>query len=104
MNMTSPNPGRYITGSALKRVAVAVAFAAIVSSLPLRVAFADDNDRRGQDQHQDRGRYDNQDHGRRGPPPRASRYHRYPVYAPPPVYYPRDDSPGIRLVFPINIR
>lgn len=31
-------------------------------------------------------------------------YHRYPVYAPPPVYYPRHESPGISLFFPFEIR
>lgn len=34
----------------------------------------------------------------RPPPPR---YHRY---VPPPIYYPQIQSPGINLVFPIDIR
>jgi hypothetical protein len=34
---------------------------------------------------------------------RRSHYRRYPVGVPPPVYYPRYESPGIRLVFLIDI-
>ena len=92
-------------GSALRRVAAVAAFA-LVAALPLRLAHADNDDRRddrrSQYQHEDRGRRDNQARYRHEPP-RYERYRRYPVYAPPPVYYPRYESPGIRLVFPFDI-
>ena len=93
---------RNVIGTILRTVAVTAAFAAVVGVMPLRAVFADD-DRRGQIHHPDRGRRGNQDSGRREPP-RTSRYHRYPVYAPPPAYYPQDESPGIRFIFPIEIR
>ena len=31
-------------------------------------------------------------------------YYAQPVYAPPPVYYAPEPSPGVSLFFPINIR
>jgi len=95
------------TATATRRIAVVLAFA-VMASLPLRVAHAGGDDRRGQSEQQDRGQQ--QDRGRHGEegrarrePPRSARYRRYPVYAPPPVYYPRYESPGIRLVFPFDI-
>ncbi len=30
--------------------------------------------------------------------------HRYPVYVPPPIYYPHYESPGIRIVIPFDLR
>jgi len=90
--MRCSNTGRRAARSAFPGIALAVAVAAVVSILPLSQALADND-----------GRHGNDSRGRRGPPPRMSRYHHYPVYAPPPVYYPRDDSPGIRLIFPIDI-
>jgi len=52
------------------------------------------------DEHGDRGRDHGRDHDRRGDHWRG---HRYPVYAPPPVYYPQPYSPGVSLVFPVII-
>ena len=71
-----------------------MAFAAVVGALPVATAFADNDDRRD-NQHQERGHREQENRGR---------HHRYPVYVPPPVYRPRYESPGIRLVIPIDIR
>ena len=81
----------------LLRAAIAVAFVAMFSVLPVRVVHADNDDRRGQRQrqHQEQGRHEREDRGR---------YRRYPVRVPPPVYRPRYESPGIRLIIPIEIR
>jgi hypothetical protein len=75
---------------------VAVVFAAVLGVLPLKTAFADNDDRRDNRQYQNQGRHENQS--------RRRQYHRYPVYVPRPVYRPRYESPGIRLIIPIEIR
>jgi hypothetical protein len=30
--------------------------------------------------------------------------HRYPVYIPPPIYYPHYETPGITIVIPLDLR
>jgi hypothetical protein len=42
--------------------------------------------------------------GRGNEQERREHHHRYPVYAPPPAYYPRQASPGISLFFPLEFR
>jgi len=82
-------------------VAALLAFGTVAATLPAQQAAADD---RG---YGDRGDGD-RDHGDRGHDRgrHSGRWHerRYPVYAPPPVYYPLDESPGIRFVFPFEFR
>ena len=87
-------------------IAVVLAFATVASVLPSQRAMADDRGYgdRGYGDHGygDHGRGDRgHDRGRH-----SGRWHerRYPVYVPPPVYYPRDESPGISIVFPFEIR
>jgi hypothetical protein len=83
-----------LVGSVLKKAALAAALAVVLFALPLKAVFADE-DRDGRNrQHHNEGRRDNE----------ARRHRRYPVYVPAPVYRPRYDSPGIRLVIPIDIR
>jgi len=84
------------SGRIRRSAVVAIVFAAVLGVLPLKSAFADDDDRRGNRQYQNQGRHQNQ--GRR------RQYHRYPVYVPRPIYRPRYESPGIRLIIPIEIR
>jgi hypothetical protein len=64
------------------RLAASIAIAAAVAMVPIGAAFADHDRDRG------RGHDRGHDHGR------------YRVYAPPTVYYPRVESPGISLFFP----
>jgi hypothetical protein len=53
-------------------------------------------DRRGEErQRQHQYRYENQ---------RRPMRHRYPVYVPPPIYYPHYESPGISIVIPFDLR
>lgn len=92
--MSSFNLHHCRCGSWLKKAVVVMAFAVVVSWLPLGAAFADNDDKRDR-QHQDQGRHEQESRGR---------HHRYPVHVPPPVYRPRYESPGIRLVIPIDIR
>jgi hypothetical protein len=96
-----------------RRMAVVVALTTACSMLPMSPARAGAGasgaDQRMQDQrHRASDRYDE----RRPSYDRSNRYaqrdrrpqrRRYPVYVPAPVYYPQHQSPGIRLVFPIDI-
>jgi hypothetical protein len=104
-----------LTGIRIRRIAFALALATAVCALPMRPAIGQDRD--GHDRHaqSDRehrdDRYDQRDrydqHDRRYQDQRRApryRYHEYPVYVPPPVYYPRHASPGITLLFPFEIR
>jgi hypothetical protein len=73
-------PRSRLTGSIVTKIAVALALAAGITAIVAPTAFAD----RGHD--------------------RRHEHRRYTVYAPPTVYYPQVASPGISLVFPIQIR
>jgi hypothetical protein len=95
MNMKSSKSHPNSPAAAVRKAAAVIAFAAVLGALPLRAAFADDDHRRDDREHQNRGHH-HEEAGRR--------HYRYPVYAPPPIYRPRYESPGIRLVFPIEIR
>jgi hypothetical protein len=84
--------------------AAILAIAAIFSVAPMHYAVGNDrDDDHDYDHHQDH----DQDHDQ-------GKWHqwrdkhvqeqRYPVYAPPSLYYPQPASTGITLVFPIDIR
>jgi len=94
--MNAPRSSVKVAGRVRRSAVVAVVFAAVLGVLPLKTAFADNDDRRGNRQYQNQGRHENQ--GRR------RQYRRYPVYVPRPIYRPRYESPGIRLIIPIEIR
>jgi hypothetical protein len=112
MNSTIPASPRIRSGTRSRtgRIAVLLALATLATGLPVRAAFADHDD-------ENRGNYqgNGQGHGNgNGHRNSRGRYHRghsyavrpgygYPVYAPPPVYYPPVVSPGITLFFPIEI-
>jgi hypothetical protein len=89
--------------------AATLAFAAaMVSFAPMHPAVADD--RGGDHDHvYDHDQDHDHDHDRdqsRGHAWRDKHVqsHRYPVYAPPSLYYPQPASTGISLVFPVDIR
>jgi hypothetical protein len=87
----------------LGKIATAMALASALGGLGMTPAFGDEHDNRGANAG-DRGH--NADRARHNYAP-ASR-HRYhyaqPGYAPPPVYYAPQPSPGISLFIPIVIR
>jgi len=79
------------TGYPFGRIALALAVGFAIGLVPLRSAIADhqDGDDRGRREHEQRHR---------------SHHEHHPVYAPPSVYYPRHESPGISLFLPFDIR
>jgi hypothetical protein len=96
------------------RTAMALAVASVIGGLSMAPAFGDNDDRRG---HRDNGRHNGDRHAdrhgdrnwrERGPGYRPMYPHPYvyaaPVYAPPPIYYPPQPSPGISLFFPLEVR
>jgi hypothetical protein len=91
------------------KIAMAVALASAIGGLGVTPAFGDETDHR--DNRDNRGRYA-QDRGHNADRARhdyrGASHHPYqyaqPVYAPPPVYYAPQPSPGISLFFPITIR
>ena len=93
----------------IRRIAFAFALATTVCALPMRPAIAQDRDGHDRQVQSDREHRDDRynQHDRRDQDQRRApryRYHQYPVYVPPPVYYPRHASPGIALFFPFEIR
>ena len=98
-------------------IVMTLVFALMIGSIYIAPAFGrDGDDRRGY--YDDRRGYNTQGryrqdrymhgrygyvHGRRVYQPRAY-YYPEPIYAPPPVDYYPEPSPGISLVFPIVIR
>jgi len=96
-----------LAGSTVATIAAVLGFATAVIALPMRAAVADQerrDDRGYEERRNDRGYEPGRGHERRRGHERGREYRRYRVYAPPPVYYPEVVSPGIRLVFPIEIR
>jgi hypothetical protein len=98
-----------LNGICFRRIALALALATAVCALPMRPAIAQDRDGHDRQVQSDREHRDDRynHHDRRDQDERRApryRYHQYPVYVPPPVYYPRHASPGISLVFPFEIR
>jgi hypothetical protein len=94
-NMSSLMKSRK-NGSSIRGVALLAACTVSLATMMASPAYADhDNDRgergeRGEHQRSDRG------HERH-----HSGHHHYQVYAPGPVYYPRQESPGISLFIPL---
>jgi ABC-type Zn2+ transport system substrate-binding protein/surface adhesin len=98
------------------KTAVALVFAALLGSLCITPALADDHD--GHDHDHDRDHYDrdwhdrdwhdrhdrhwDRDHRDRYYYP-AQVYAPVPVYAPPPVYYAPPEPSGISIFLPIHI-
>jgi hypothetical protein len=98
------------------KIAMALAVASVMGAMAVTPALADDhNDRKG---HQDQGLHRGQHKGDRGDRDEFRRepqpvyrpvyeqpyYYSAPVYAPPPVYYEPQPSPGISLFFPLDLR
>jgi hypothetical protein len=86
------------------KLGVGLALAAMFGGIVSSPAFAGDRGRGG-----DRGgRGDYHGHWRHGYDRRDWRGNGYyepaEVYAPPPVYYPPQPSPGVSLFFPVHIR
>lgn len=98
--MNGAHRGRLSPALNRRTVTTALFAAALFAGYALAPALADNDhshDNRGD--HSSRGHDRDHDHDRR-----SAHYQRYPVYVPPPAYYRREPSPGISLVFPIDIR
>ncbi len=92
------------------KILLALIFTSVIGGLSVGPAFGD-NDHRGgpkqQGRHDNRDRRDNRSwHDNRGREVyRPYRYGPAPIYAPPPVIYAPEPSPGISIFFPpIHIR
>ncbi|MGC1402280.1 MAG: hypothetical protein WA974_05055 [Thermodesulfobacteriota bacterium] len=97
--------------SVVGKILMALVFASVIGGISAGPALSKDDDGlsplRGQASQQ-RGGHDNRDrHDNRGGHDdrgrevyRSYRYQRDPVYAPPPVIYAPEPSPGISLFFP----
>ena len=105
---------RALAGRKLARMTAAVACATAVGLLPVLAAHADDGDRserdHGYDHRDERGRsYQHRHHygdgeGRGYEQQRWHTRHYHPIYAPPPVYYHREESPGVSVFIPWDLR
>ena len=111
---TSANHATHLR-PATGKIVLALAVASVMGAMAVTPAIArDNNDRRGhQDQGLHKGQYKNDRYRRESRPVYRPAYrpvyqHPYyysqPVYAPPPVYYEPEPSPGISLFLPLNIR
>ena len=91
------------------KIVMAFALVSVMGSLSMTPAFSKDNESRAKDA-QDRGRNDNRNRNDRRdqrayrPAYQGSYRYSQPVYAPSPVYYPPQQSPGISLFFPLDLR
>jgi Ni/Co efflux regulator RcnB len=103
----------------ISKIVMAVAVASVMGSMAITPALgqndggrsraAQDHGRNAGNQHDNRNRNANRNdrRDRRESRPvyeRGYNYYSEPVYAPPPVYYDRQPSPGISLFFPLNFR
>ncbi|WP_262965864.1 hypothetical protein [Methylobacter psychrophilus] len=99
--------------SIANKVLIGLIFASLISLLSPSTAFADrDKGHRGghQGSHGNRGNHNSRGkhHNNRGYRSGYNYNHNYnyaqPVYVPPPVYYAPQQSPGINLFLPLNLR
>lgn len=93
------------SGAKFYRLVIALALASVIGGTAFTPAFADNDG-----DHGDRGnRHRHRHHVVRSYYPEYGRSYGYyygysqPVYVPPPVYYPPEQSPGINLIFPVRI-
>lgn len=84
---TQRAPRARSTGRGLLAAAIAVSLVGLIA----HPACADN----------DRGDHGGDRRGDRGNDRHRVEHRRYPVYAPAPIYYPREESPGINLFIPL---
>ena len=107
--------------SIISQPLLALAVASVISALAMAPALAEDHDNRQGNWNHGKGNsgykgnghdyhgYHGERHGYQPPyhyrkPSHPHAYIPAPIYAPPPVYYAPVPSPGITLIFPIDIR
>jgi len=91
----------------ISKIVMALVCASVMGATAMMPAHAKDND--GRKGRQDKGwhkgeRQGDRDRGEYRPEYQRPYYYSQPVYAPPPVYYAPQPSPGISLFLPLNIR
>jgi hypothetical protein len=102
---TSTNQARNLRPT-ISKIVAALACASVMGGIAMTPAHARDNDdRKG---HQDKGWHKGERQGDRDrreyrPVYQRPYFYAQPVYAPPPVYYAPQPSPGISLFLPLNI-
>ena len=94
-------------GSNRSKLLIALIFSTAISALSISPAFADREGHGwgggGRGDHQEWRGNGGGGYGRRYQQLQPYGYAQ-PVYVPPPVYYPRQQSPGISLFLPLNLR
>src|SRR5450756_409168 len=103
---TSTNQARNLRPT-ISKIVMALAVASVMGGMAITPALGDN--RKG---HQDQGLHKGQFKGDRDrvyqpvyrPVYEHPYYYSQPVYAPPPVYYAPQQSPGISLFFPLDLR
>jgi hypothetical protein len=110
--------GGHRSGSLIRRATLALTLASAIGLLAATPALAERNDGHGRNQQRAEQQ---RNHGQKAwqgerrnyrQPSRDSRsyysnrpyYYAQPVYVPPPVYYEPQQSPGISLFFPLDLR
>ena len=87
----------------ISKIVMALGVASVMGGMAITPALADNDHRQVR---RDNGRHNGEWRGdrndRRGY--QQSYYYSQPVYAPPPVYYDPQPSPGISLFFPLDLR
>jgi Ni/Co efflux regulator RcnB len=111
---TSTNQARNFRPT-ISKIVMALAVASVIGGMAITPALGQNNESRARaaqdrgrnsDRNQNDNRNRNDRRDQRAYRPAYQHPYRYsqPVYAPPPVYYDPQPSPGISLVFPLDIR
>jgi hypothetical protein len=88
---------------AISKIVTALAVASVMGGMAITPALGDNHDRRGyHDKGWHKGEWKN-DQPEYVYPPVYPYYYSAPVYAPPPVYYAPQPSPGISFFFPLDV-
>ena len=109
---TSTNQARNFRPT-ISKIVMALAVASVMGAMAMTPALGQNNESRARAA-QDRGRHDdrnqndnrnrNDRHDQRASRPAYQHPYSHPVYAPPPVYYAPQQSPGISFFLPLDIR
>jgi hypothetical protein len=105
---TSTNQARNFRPT-ISKIVMALAVVSVMGGMAMTPALGQYKEpqsrgRAAQDRNQNDNRNRNDRHDQRAPRPAYQHPYSHPVYAPPPVYYAPQQSPGISFFFPLDIR